>query len=207
MQHKAIHKGVYIVIDPGMELKKIRSQLNKIKKKPIAAIQIWDNQKTKIKEELIEEIIKLFRYTSTPVLINNQWEYLKKYDLDGIHFDEIPDNMKQINNEIKREFIKGITLTNNLESLPKLEKMKFDYLSFCSIFPSSTSNSCEIVRLNTIEACSKQSKLPIFLSGGIKPDNLIQLKHLKFDGIAIVSGIMKAKDPKKAIENYINQLK
>lgn len=206
MQHKTIQKGVYVVIDPGMEQEKILSQLDKIKKKSIAAIQIWNNPNAEITSHLIESILALFKNTNTPVLINNEWEYLKAFYLDGVHFDEFPTNLEQINKEVNREFIKGITLTNDLGGLSEIEAMGFDYLSFCSVFPSSTSNSCDLVDLKTIQDCKEQTNLPIFLSGGITPENLIQLRHLNYDGVAIVSGIMKASDPEKAIENYSNEL-
>lgn len=206
MQHKTIHKGVYVVIDPGMEQEKILSQLEKIKKQSIAAIQIWNNPNAEIKPPLIESILALFKDTNTPVLINNEWEYLKVFDLDGVHFDALPKDLEQINKEVNRAFIKGITLTNDLGSLSEIEAMGFDYLSFCSVFPSSTSNSCDLVDFKTIQDCKEQTNMPVFLSGGITPENLNQLRHLNYDGVAIVSGIMKASNPKKAIENYSNEL-
>lgn len=181
--------------------------MERIKEKPIAAIQIWDNPIAEITGDLIKAIVDLFKNTNTPLLINNQWENLKQYDLDGVHFDALPINLEEINKKIGREFIKGITLTNNLENLSVIEELGFDYLSFCSIFPSSTSNSCELVDFKTIQTCREKSNLPIFLSGGIKTENMNQLCALDYDGIAIVSGIMKASDPRKAIENYINELK
>lgn len=206
MQHKTIHKGVYVVIDPGMEQEKILSQLEKIKKQSIAAIQIWNNPNAEIKPPLIESILALFKDTNTPVLINNEWEYLKAFDLDGVHFDALPKDLEQINKEVNRAFIKGITLTNDLGRLSEIEAMGFDYLSFCSVFPSSTSNSCDLVDFKTIQDCKEQTDMPVFLSGGITPENLNQLRHLNYDGVAIVSGIMKASNPKKAIENYSNEL-
>src|SRR5690625_5472875 len=139
MQHKTIHKGVYVVIDPGMEQQSILSQLEKVKKKPLAAIQIWNNPNTKITSHLIESILALFKDTNTPVLINNEWAYLKEFDLDGVHFDTLPTDLEQINKEVNRKFIKGITLTNELGGLSEIEAMGFDYLSFCSVFPSSRS--------------------------------------------------------------------
>lgn len=206
MQTKIVHKGVYIVVDPAMEQEALITQLKKIKNQPIAALQIWDNPAAEITGDLIKAIVALFKDTNTPVLINNQWQYLKQYDLDGIHFDVIPANLEQLSQEIGREFIKGITLTNDLDSLSEIEDLKFNYLSFCSIFPSSTSNSCDLVDLKTIETCREKSKLPIFLSGGIKPENIHQLEHLNYDGVAIVSGIMKASNPEEALKNYTNEL-
>src|SRR5699024_6257957 len=97
MQHKTIHKGVYVVIDPSMEQERIISQLEKIKEGSIAAIQIWNNPKAEITPHLIESILALFKDTNTPVLINNEWEYLKEFDLDGVHFDAFPTDLNQIN--------------------------------------------------------------------------------------------------------------
>lgn len=206
MDKKSINKGVYIVVDPALELPKLLAQLEKIKVENLAAIQIWDNPNAAITREIIESICHLFKDTNTPILINNRWEYLKTYALDGVHFDSFPTNLEQINKELDRDFIKGITLTNDLKDLTQLERLGFDYLSFCSVFPSSTSNSCDLVAFETVKSCSENSSIPIFLSGGIKPENISQLQELNFDGVAVVSGIMKATNPLEAIEKYKHEL-
>lgn len=207
MDRKKINQGIYVVVDPALDQSKLLAQLEKIKNESLAAIQIWDNPKAAITPEIIEAIRHLFKDTETPVLINNHWQFLETYDLDGVHFDKLPTNLEQINKKLGRDFIKGITLTNDLKELPQIEKMSFDYLSFCSVFPSTTSSSCDLVNFETIKSCREISAIPIFLSGGIKPENISQLCELDFDGVAIVSGIMKAVNPKEAIENYTNELK
>src|SRR5690625_1039789 len=206
INRKTNQKVVYELDDNEMEQNRLIGQIKKIRGKPISAIQIWNNPNAKITCHVIEGIQALFKNTYTSIWINNEWEYLNKYDLDGVHFDEFPTDLEQINKKVKREFIKGITLTNDLEKLAEIQAMGFDYLSFCSVFPSATSNSCDLVDLKTIQDCSEQTNIPIFLSGGITPTNLNQLRHLNYDGIAIVSGIMKATDPEKALENYLNEL-
>ena len=47
----------------------------------------------------------------------------------------------------------------------------------------------------------------IFLSGGITPDNMEELKELNYDGIAVVSGIMNAENPLKSLNLYKEKLK
>lgn len=207
MGQKKINPGIYLVVDPSLGPVKIASQLEKVRYENFAAIQIWDNPKEVITPEIIESVCSIFKDTNIPVLINNQWEYLKKYALDGVHFDSLPTNLEQINKELNRDFIKGITLTNDIRELEQIEKMGFDYLSFCSIFPSATSNSCHLVNFETIKACREKSNIPIFLSGGIEPENINQLQELDFDGVAVVSGIMKVSNPKEAFEKYTDELK
>lgn len=186
-------KGVYLVIDPAEDHQLVLERVGRLKEEKLAAIQIWDRPNSEnLVRELLPELLKLYNHSRVPILVNNQWELVLEFGLDGVHFDEIPEDLAQIEQQIGRAFLKGVTLTNDLNIALQAEEMNFDYLSFCSVFPSRTSNSCERVNLDTINRCRKLTDLPIFLSGGITPENLVDLKDLSFDGIAVVSGILHA---------------
>lgn len=205
---KTNQSGIYIVIDPAQDTGKTLSTLSKIKNEPIAAVQIWDNPEVNtMDEKLLSEVRRLFKNTSTPLLINNRWELLKKFDFDGIHFDVIPENYDQFIVETDRKLIKGITLSNDLGVVEKADHLGFDYVSFCAMFPSKTVSNCEIVCPENIIKCRRITDMPIFLSGGIHPENIKYLPNLSFQGIAVVSGIMNAKHPKEALNGYRAQLK
>ena len=200
---KELRKGVYVVVDPAMETDRILSQLDQIKNEEVAALQIWDNPEIKIwNKTLLQAVIDMFSTTKTPVLINNQWQLCKELDFDGIHFDELPENMPEIKKNINRPFLKGLTLENDLSNVKKAEHLGFDYFSFCSLFPSSTADSCEIVRPETIIKCREHTQLPVFLAGGINLENIGSLKRLSFDGIAMVSSIMNAEKPAEVMRKY-----
>jgi thiamine-phosphate pyrophosphorylase len=100
----------------------------------------------------------------------------------------------------------GLTCNNDLTFVDWASKNKLDYISFCSIFPSSTVNSCELVSFNTINQAAKRYSLPIFLAGGIKPENLDKLKELDYAGIAVISGIMSSDRPDESIKKYREKL-
>ncbi|MBK6263916.1 thiamine phosphate synthase [Marivirga sp. S37H4] len=203
-----ISSGVYLVIDPSMEEGLLLKKLKAVLPEEIAAVQIWDNfHKGQNIQDLIEKICAICYLHNIPVLINNQWELLLNTSLDGVHFDVIPENYNEIKQTIKREFISGVTINNDLTVVKLAEMYQMDYLSFCSVFPSVTSNSCELVSFDTIKATRKLTSMPVFLAGGIRPDNIHQLKDLPFEGVAVVSGIMSSTDPAGAVKNYITQLK
>lgn len=198
----SIKPGIYIVINPAKNKNETIRVLRSIKEENLAGIQIWDNPTLKrIDPTLIEEIISLFK-GRTAVLINNKWELLAEHNFDGVHFDKVPTNLQEIEQQIGRKFIKGLTLENDLEVVQTAKKLHFDYLSFCAMFPSSTVSSCEIVSQDAVKKCLELTSMPIFLSGGITPHNLDRLNTLAYSGIAIVSGIMEASDPLKAIKEY-----
>ncbi|SHG50877.1 thiamine-phosphate diphosphorylase [Salegentibacter echinorum] len=205
---KKLSKGIYLVIDPAMEADQILSQLTQIKEEEIAALQIWDNPKIKTWDKaLLQAIIDLFSSTKTPVLINNQWELCQEMNFDGIHFDMLPENISRVEQNLDRLLLKGLTLENDLSYVKNAEHLGFDYFSFCSLFPSSTVDNCEIVRWKSIEKCRSLTQLPIYLAGGINLEKIELLKSLPFDGIAMVSSIMNAKNPQKILRKYNNLLK
>jgi thiamine-phosphate pyrophosphorylase len=205
---KKILKGVYIVIDPLLDKEKMLSRLAEIRNENIAAIQIWDNPKADtIEPVLIEKIIELFSYSSTPVLINNKWKMLKEFDLDGVHFDTMPNNFKEIQDQVSRPFLKGLTLQNDLKNVQLFNELDFDYLSFCSLFPSATAIQCEMVAFDTIEKCRELTAKPIFLAGGIDLENIELINHLPADGIAVVSSIMNDEHPLQKLKQFNKLLK
>ncbi len=199
--------GVYLVVDPSMEENILLQKLRQALHEKIVAVQIWDNFQAEQKVLLlIDKICALCHAKKVPVFINNRWEVLADAAVDGVHFDVIPEDITGIRGKIKKKFLSGLTCNNDLKCLEWAEKQQFDYISFCSIFPSSTSNSCDLVELDTIRKAKERSSLPIFLAGGISPENIEKLKHLKYEGIAVVSGIMNTDDPGEAVRNYLKKL-
>src|SRR5690606_21445536 len=96
----------------------------------------------------------------------------------------------------------GFTGGNDLERIRWANQNQVDYLSFCAMFPSSSAISCEIVKPSTVLLARQLTRLPLFLSGGINPENLKGLSLLDFQGVAIISGIMSAENPAKKVKNY-----
>lgn len=208
MKRQTIQSGIYLIIDPSMEEEILLSKLNFIVKEKIAAIQVWDNFKDNQNiEELLLKIYERASVNNIPVIINNRWELLKQIPLDGIHFDEIPENFNDIKKEINRDFIAGITCNNELSTIEYAEKNQFDYISFCSMFPSKTANSCELIDFETVQKAKNIFSGKIFLAGGINLNNIENLSQLNYDGIAVVSVIMSAENPSENIKMYHQKIK
>lgn len=205
---KSIDSGIYVVLDPSIDEEFLLHKLRVILTKNIVAIQIWDNFKEGQNSiSLIEKIHLLCAQHQTPVLINNQWEVLKRIDLDGIHFDTIPSNLDEIRKEINNDILLGLTCGNDLKDVQWAANNNIDYISFCSMFTSPSVNNCEIITHDIVKKAALIFDKPLFLAGGIDPENLKQLDELKYDGIAVISGIMDTEYPDKAIDRYRKNLK
>ena len=204
---RKINPGIYLVIDPSMDELQLLHKLSICLKEKLAAVQIWDNFKVGQNiSSLLKKVCDLCHAKNVPVLINNRWELLNDILLDGVHFDEIPENFRAIKEGINRPFISGLTCNNDLAVVDWASKNKLDYISFCSIFPSSTANSCELVDFNTIHHAAKLYSLPIFLAGGIKPENMDSLDEIDYSAIAVISGIMSSHKPDESIKKYQEKL-
>ncbi|SFS79096.1 thiamine phosphate synthase [Sphingobacterium wenxiniae] len=199
-----IGSGIYIVIDPSMERSVLYSKIERILTEKIAAVQIWDNfdQEDDI-DSLIDELCLRCHAKGVPVLINNQWQYLRSTMLDGVHFDVVPLYYEQLQEEINRSFLCGITCSNDMDNILWARDHKVDYISFCSMFPSKTVESCELVNHNSVRKAREIFEGPIFLAGGINPDNIGELRNLPYTGIAVISGVMNSDTPDQSIREYL----
>lgn len=203
---KKIQNGVYLVIDPSMKQQQLFERLASVLKEHICAVQIWDHFPTEeVKQEIIPSVCAMCKAANVPVLINNDWSLLQQFPLDGVHFDTLPADMEEIRKTVDRDFIAGVTVNNSLDVVTSAEQNKLDYISFCSVFPSSTSNSCEQVTFDTIRKARTITSMPIFLAGGMRLENISKLDELDYNGVAVISGIMQAENPAEATKQY-NQL-
>jgi len=210
MKNKMTIGGVYLVLNPSMNKPTLLRKLKEALEGGVRMVQVWNNWpgsfSLSAKQDLIQAILHITSAYKVPLLINEEWELLKDTELAGVHFDKIPEDYEAIKYRIKRDFICGITCSNDLEVIHWAEQNQLDYISFCAMFPSSSADSCEIVRSETVKQAREITQIPFFLSGGITPENMVGLQELDFSGVAVISGILNAASPKKSTFAYTNAL-
>ena len=201
--------GVYLVIDPSIDWDVLLEKLRLALEGGTHIVQIWNHWNADVntikKTELISKVKTLALQFQVPVLMHEDWQLAQETGLDGVHFDVIPENYDQVEMTLRGKYI-GLTVGNDLDTIMWAERQKISYISFCAMFPSSSVTSCEIVMPETIIKAREVTSLPIFLSGGIRPENLKDLRSLSFAGVAIISGILNQKNPKSAVRQYLNEL-
>src|SRR5690606_23716547 len=203
-----ISGGIYLVINPSMMQVELLNRLKEALQAGVAIVQIWDNWEHNVnKQDIIMELCNLCHRLNVPVLINNTWELLNSFPLDVVHFDAVPDDYDQIIQHINQDHLVGITCNNDLTLVDWADKNHLDYISFCSIFPSLTSTSCELVSFDKIQEARRMTSLPLFLAGGIQLTNMSLLNELDYDGVAIISGIMSSENPAQVTKQYLETLR
>ena len=198
--------GLYLVVDPGPGLKIVAQKVKSAILGGVDIIQIWNNWNERQDKKLfITTLYGMAQPKGIKVLINDEYEWLAETRLDGVHFDRVPENgLKNVRESVNRPFIAGLTCGNSVSEVYKAKEEGFDYISFCSMFPSPSAGTCEIVDPETVRAACKIFKSSVFAAGGITPHNAGKVLDTGVDGIAVISGIMGTDDPETATRQFKN---
>lgn len=203
-------QGLYLVLDPAQDKETLLRRLRQALDGGVALVQIWNHWPSdfskKEKLELAMKIKSMAVDLAVPVLMNEEMELALEAELDGVHLDRVPENWEEIR-ALFRDKLVGITVGSDLNLVRWAEENQLSYISFCSVFSSSSVDTCELVHLASIQQARELTLMPIFLSGGIRLENLSELENYPYHGIAVISGILNAKDPKLAAMRYLQKMK
>lgn len=192
--------GLYLVVDPKMGMEYLEPRVKAIVKGGISVIQVWDHwAENQDKIRFLAE----FRSISgnVPIIINNDLQLATLAKVDGVHFD----NPESIPDSIANHLIVGVTLSNRVD-WNALNQGPVDYISFCSMFPSSSTDACELVDFQVVREAKEHFRGSVFASGGISLENVDQIIGLGVSGVAIISGLLKANNPEQTTKKFIDKL-
>src|SRR5690606_38459143 len=100
----------------------------------VALVQIWNQWPAdfskKAKMELAKKIKAIAGDFDVPTLINEDLEISLEAELDGVHFDRIPDDWKEIQPRLQGK-LTGITVGNDLDLVRWAHENDLSYISFC----------------------------------------------------------------------------
>ncbi|MEX1191473.1 MAG: thiamine phosphate synthase [Brumimicrobium sp.] len=202
--------GLYIVINPKQDEAELFEKLGTALEEGIVAVQLYNgwpnNFSHQDKVKLTSTMSALCKKYNTPFFINNEWQLLKEVDIEGVHFDQLPENWLEKKATIGRSILTGLTMTNDLSILENVKRLEIDYLSFCAMFPSASVGDCEIVDPKNVAFTLQKVTIPVFISGGVTPKNMHHFKNIPVSGVAVISGVMNSEFPAEAISDYKKEL-
>jgi thiamine-phosphate pyrophosphorylase len=203
-------QGLYLVVDATLPEDQLLPIVQQALDGGVDIVQVWGGSRKA--EELAgigEKILSLCKRYEVLCIITDKISVCKEIDADGIHFDgyELPPLTPfAVKEQIGKDKIVGVTCGISLEKLLWAEHNGADYVSFCSIFPSTSVDTCELVPLEMIRTAKKLLSIPVFASGGITAENMNHVLEAGADGIAVVSAILKSPSPKHAAEAFKQKL-
>ena len=189
-------EGLYLVVSLVMPFDKLLVTVKKALRGGVDLLQLIPGEGSEILR-LAEDLLSLTEQYDVPFLINGNLQLAKEVGADGLHLDKYDVTPSEVKQVLGKQCIIGYTLGDNLEKLKWAETVGADYVSFCSVFPTSSATQCDIVPIETIRAAKAQTTLPIFAAGGINLNNAERVLKAGVNGIAVTSALLKAEDPEQ----------
>ncbi len=192
-------QGLYLVVDPRLANHGLTAARAAVRGGVDIVQLLFRDQDMFDYAKKLREITKAH---GLPFLINNDLDLARKTDADGVHLDGKKPLPSDVKNTLGREALVGYTCGNDIEKVWWATKVKADYISFCSIFPSGSADECEIVPIETVARSRKETGIPIFASGGITHENAAKILSTGINGIAVISAILNAPDPENSARRF-----
>ncbi len=132
-----------------------------------------------------------------PLIINDRLDIMLAVGADGVHLGQQDIPVKIARKLIGKDKIIGVS-AHCPEEAEKAEQDGADYLGVGAIFPTETKKDIIITPVNVLREIKETVSVPVVAIGGINQNNINTLKGSHVDGVAVISAIMKSKDPKSS---------
>lgn len=142
-------------------------------------------------DELVKEAITIKEIAAkynVPFVINDNIYAAKEADVDGVHIGQNDADYKKAREVLGDDKIIGMT-AHNLEEAIAAQKVGADYIGTGAVFTTSTKKDTVPLTMETLQKITESVTIPVVAIGGINHGNILQLKGLGIDGVAVISAL------------------
>jgi thiamine-phosphate pyrophosphorylase len=132
-----------------------------------------------------------------PLIINDRVDIALAVDAAGVHVGQGDLPADIVRGMIGEDKIIGVSVSSVEEAL-RAEQDGADYLGVGAIFATETKPDARVPGLECLRAIRSVTRLPLVAIGGINKNTVPLFSGTGVDGIAVVSAIAAAEDPKAA---------
>jgi thiamine-phosphate pyrophosphorylase len=156
---------------------------------------------------LAEAARKLTQGYHARLLINDRIDLALAVDADGVQLGNASIPIESARVLLGRQQLLGAS-THSLEEAQEAERNGADFVVFGPVyFTPSKAPYGEPQGMAALKKIVEKISLPIYAIGGIKPENIADARCAGVRGVALISAVMSAADPKDATKKILNLLK
>jgi thiamine-phosphate pyrophosphorylase len=193
---------VYLVTSPKRPIAQLLSTVEASIHGGASIVQFRDKGTFAPKErlEVAHMLQALCERRKVPFLVNDDPEYARRVDADGVHVGLGDPSPRIARALLGPRAVIGVTVYGKNGEEEAAASGGADYVAAGPFFPSPTKPEEPVLPRHVLDAIVKRSQLPVFAIGGITADNAGLVARHGVAGVAVVSAIMDAADPKAATE-------
>lgn len=139
---------------------------------------------------------------NVPLIINDRLDIAQAVDAAGVHLGQDDMPCKVARKILGSDKLIGIS-AENYEDAKQGELDGADYLGIGAIQATPTKKDCSVIPREDLKKINETINIPYVAIGGVKEYNTREIVNkYGFNGVAIVSAIMKSSNPKEASTNF-----
>jgi len=157
------------------------------------------NRTTRAYIALAEKVHALTQKYAVPLIIDDRVDVMLAIGAQGVHLGAEDMTIAQARKILGKDKIIGATAKTVPWALD-VYAQGADYLGVGAIYPTTTKVKTVLTSTDTLRDICKNVPIPVNAIGGLNKGNIDILSGIPISGICAVSAIMKAEDPKTAVE-------
>ncbi|HJV37051.1 thiamine phosphate synthase [Geomonas sp.] len=173
----------------------------------VRAVQLRDKDaSTKGLYETAYELRRLTSRYGAKLLINDRVDVALAVEADGVHLGSQSLPIYKVRRLLGERKLIGVSCHNQVQAITAQE-MGADFITFGPVYytPSKAPYG-DPVGLEKLCTVAEMLQIPVFGLGGINLDNCREVISCQVSGIALISGILSAPDPREAAKDLLAML-
>ena len=146
------------------------------------------------------EMAALCRRYRVPFIVNDRVDIALACGADGVHVGQDDMEVSEIRRMAGDKLMVGVS-AHTVEEAVRAARGGADYLGLGAVFSTSTKADAGAMSRDTLKAICQAVDLPKVAIGGISAKNILELSGSGVDGVAVVSAIFGAPDPRRAAQD------
>lgn len=200
-------KGLHVLTD--RELAYPRSLLEIIKlviSGGASVLQLRDKNASLEEMILLGKQLQSLTRDKISLIVNDNIEAALALNADGIHVGQKDTPAEKVRQIIGNKMVLGVSVSSVSQAI-KAQKDGADYIGAGPLFPTlSKLDAGTILGLKGLKEIKMSVDIPIIAIGGITLKNAFETAEIA-DGIAVISAVLKANDPKQAVMDFVKIIK
>jgi thiamine-phosphate pyrophosphorylase len=139
-------------------------------------------------------------------VVNDRVDLALAVGADGVHLgqDDLP--ARRARPLLRPGMLLGIS-THSVEQARAAQADGADYVAVGSMFPTATKSAFELVGVDLVRELRPQIRVPLIGIGGITHGNVHEVIAAGADGVAVISAVAAAADPRAATERFLTLIR
>lgn len=196
---------LYLVTDDQQDLETLKFVVEKAVAGGVTMVQVREKHgDVRAFVERAQAVKSVLVGTGVPLIINDRVDVALAVDADGLHLGQSDMPAALARKLIGSDKILGLSIETE-QQLQEADDLPIDYIGLSALFETQTkTNLKKYWGYEGIKLALETTKLPIVGIGGINESNILQLVETGIHGLALVSAICHAEDPKKVTKDLVN---